>query len=284
MIVLPDGEEILDVICGDRDFWVISAVQNVAHVKPAKAGAETNLNLVTARGTIYSFLLNEKSGRQPAGSQGLRERRPDGARRPTEVLQRRRSRAPAGRADRGQGGDDPRRAAGTRDGRLERQQFPTRLQFPYGAVKYEKPFLVRAIWHDGQFTYLKSDATELPALYELKDGKPAVVNFQVQNGGTYVVPKVLERGYLALGNAQSGVRAAGAVVMAEHVDAPGTAPVIDRRPVPRGVLPRGVQTWLMAALAVGMLLIIFLTGKPEAPPAARQSAVAAAGAERGPGA
>ena len=39
---------------------------------------------------------------------------------------------------------------------------------------------MRAIWHDGQFTYLKSDATELPALYELKDGKPAVVNFQVQ--------------------------------------------------------------------------------------------------------
>lgn len=60
--------------------------------------------------------------------------------------------------------------------------------------------------------------------------------------------------------------------MAEHVDAPGTAPVVDRRPVPRGVLPRGVQTWLMAALAVGMLLIIFLTGKPEAP-TARQSAV-----------
>ena len=58
--------------------------------------------------------------------------------------------------------------------------------------------------------------------------------------------------------------------MAEHVDAPGTAPVVDRRPVPRGVLPRGVQTWLMAALAVGILLIIFLTGQPEAPPTARQ--------------
>ena len=48
MIVLPDDEEILDVICGDRDFWVISATQNVAHVKPAKEGAATNLNLVTA--------------------------------------------------------------------------------------------------------------------------------------------------------------------------------------------------------------------------------------------
>ena len=38
----------------------------------------------------------------------------------------------------------------------------------------------------------------LPALYELKDGQPALVNFQVQSG-TYVVPKVVDRGYLALG-------------------------------------------------------------------------------------
>ncbi len=53
--------------------------------------------------------------------------------------------------------------------------------------------------------------------------------------------------------------------MADHEDAPGTAPVTDRRPVPRGVLPRGVQTWLMVALAIGMLFIIFLTGQPESP-------------------
>ena len=62
MIVLPDDEEILDVVCGDRDYWVISATQNIAHVKPAKAGAETNLNLVTRSGAIYSFLLTEKTG------------------------------------------------------------------------------------------------------------------------------------------------------------------------------------------------------------------------------
>ena len=54
MIVLPDGEEILDVICGDKDFWVISATHNLAHVKPAKEGAATNLNLVTASGAVYS--------------------------------------------------------------------------------------------------------------------------------------------------------------------------------------------------------------------------------------
>src|SRR5512134_4058716 len=61
MVILPDGEEILDVLCGDRDWWVISATHNIAHVKPAKAGAETNLNLVTSSGTIYSFMLTEKS-------------------------------------------------------------------------------------------------------------------------------------------------------------------------------------------------------------------------------
>ena len=78
------------------------------------------------------------------------------------------------------------------------QQYPARLQFVYGAPKYDKPFFVRAIWHDGQFTYLKAEARELPALYEIKDGAPALVNFQVHDG-TYVVPKVLDRGYLALG-------------------------------------------------------------------------------------
>lgn len=60
--------------------------------------------------------------------------------------------------------------------------------------------------------------------------------------------------------------------MADRVDAPGTAPVTDRRPVPRGVLPRGVQTWLMAALAIGMLFVIFLTGQPEAPAGTRITA------------
>src|SRR5438105_9933890 len=65
MILLPDDEEILDVVCGDRDFWVISATQNIAHVKPAKEGAATNLNLLTASGAVYSFLLTESKQAQP---------------------------------------------------------------------------------------------------------------------------------------------------------------------------------------------------------------------------
>ena len=41
--------------------------------------------------------------------------------------------------------------------------------------------------------------------------------------------------------------------MAEEPGTPA-APVSDHRPVPRGVLPRRFQTWLMAGLALGILL------------------------------
>ncbi len=44
------------------DFWVITATHNIAHVKPAKEGAATNMNLVTASGAVYSFPVTEKNG------------------------------------------------------------------------------------------------------------------------------------------------------------------------------------------------------------------------------
>lgn len=53
--------------------------------------------------------------------------------------------------------------------------------------------------------------------------------------------------------------------MAEQSGTPVPAAVTDRREVPRGVLPRGFQTWLMAALALGIVVIVLLTGHPEPP-------------------
>lgn len=197
MIVLPDGEEILDVICGDKDFWIISSTHNIAHVKPAKEGAATNLNLVTRSGAIYSFMLTEKTTPPDlkvyveGGDAGpaAKPKYYTAAEVETLQLQLADARAALKEAEHKAGES----LAGFR------QDYPSRLQFPYAPVKYEKPFLVRSLWNDGQFTYLKSDATELPALYEVKDGKPALLNFQVREG-TYVVPKVLDRGYLVLGS------------------------------------------------------------------------------------
>lgn len=65
--------------------------------------------------------------------------------------------------------------------------------------------------------------------------------------------------------------------MPEPSAAPGTAPVSDLRPVPRGVVPRGFQTWLMVGLAAGIVLIILVAGEPEPPgPTVATSAAPAA--------
>src|SRR5258708_12321333 len=57
MIILPEQEQILDFVCGDKEFWWVSGAQNLAYVKPAKAGASTNLHLVTAPAIVSSSLL-----------------------------------------------------------------------------------------------------------------------------------------------------------------------------------------------------------------------------------
>src|SRR3954467_7275015 len=63
---------------------------------------------------------------------------------------------------------------------------------------------------------------------------------------------------------------------------PPTATVADHRPVPRGVLPRRVQTWVMAGVAVGMLAIMLIVGRPDPParPAATTAPVQAPSADR----
>jgi len=61
-----------------------------------------------------------------------------------------------------------------------------------------QPFLVSAIYHDDAFTYIQCAAREKPTLYEIKDGKPNLINFQFGNG-VYIIPKVVDSGYLAIG-------------------------------------------------------------------------------------
>ena len=63
--------------------------------------------------------------------------------------------------------------------------------------------------------------------------------------------------------------------MADQPGTPAGSPVSDHRPVPRGVLPRNFQTWLMAGLAFGIVLIILVAGEPKSPKAPAQAAQAA---------
>jgi type IV secretion system protein VirB9 len=59
LVVLPPGEEIDEVTCGDKQYWVIEGKDNILHVKPAKEGAVTNVNVVLKSHAVYSFVVEE---------------------------------------------------------------------------------------------------------------------------------------------------------------------------------------------------------------------------------
>jgi type IV secretion system protein VirB9 len=216
LIVLPANEEILDYTTGDKDYWIINGVHNLCYLKPAAKGISTDLNLVTATGHIYSFLLTEVSkdpGAQPDlkvfvvpkdGSSLARADNPPG----TDPLSYvRASVADAYRDEVTQlqsRMQEEIRAANARAAtEIEqyRATYPEKLRFDY---RYDRkaeraPFDLSAIFHDDRFTYIQCHAQEKPTIYEIKDGKPDLVNFDFE-GGLYIVPEIVNRGYLAIGN------------------------------------------------------------------------------------
>ena len=89
-----------------------------------------------------------------------------------------------------------------------RAAYPVRLAFEYrlDGDAAERPFLVEAMWHDGEFTYLRSRAQESAALYELRDGEPALVAYDLTEGGLYIARHVLADGWLQIGEQRAGWR------------------------------------------------------------------------------
>src|SRR5271166_1532618 len=66
LIEVPATEKIVEAATGDKDFWVVDVVGNFCFVHPAKAGISSNLNLITDKGNIYSFTLEDVSGTSAA--------------------------------------------------------------------------------------------------------------------------------------------------------------------------------------------------------------------------
>src|SRR5271170_8327293 len=65
LIELPGTEKILEVATGDKDFWIIDTVGNYCFLHPAKEGIHSNLNLITDKGTVYSFVLDDVESGDP---------------------------------------------------------------------------------------------------------------------------------------------------------------------------------------------------------------------------
>jgi type IV secretory pathway VirB9-like protein len=210
LIVLPEDEEILDFTTGDKEFWVINGAHNLCYVHPAQAGIRSNLNLITASGHVYSFLLTEISN-QPNVEPDLKifvEPKEGSGFAATTGL---RGYVSAGEAEaykkeletlRSQTVEQIHAAQAQSAEQLNhfRSGYATKLQFDYllDPKATREPFLVSVIYHDDSFTYIKCGAREKPALYEVKDGKPNLISFQFENG-VYIAPKIIDSGYLAIG-------------------------------------------------------------------------------------
>jgi len=207
LIVLPDNEEILDFTTGDKEFWIVNGAHNLCYVHPAQAGIRSNLNLITASGNVYSFLLTEISNEpnsQPDLKLFVQPKETPGSTNLSGYVRADEVDAYRKEIDRLRFQTDEQIQAAHAQAAEQmnrfRSEFSTTLHFDFVLDKKasREPFLVSAIYRDDRFTYIRCDAREKPSLYELKDGKPNLVNFQLENG-VYIVPKLLDAGYLTVG-------------------------------------------------------------------------------------
>ena len=196
LIEVPPTEKIMEAATGDKDFWVVDVVGNFCFVHPAKAGISSNLNLITDKGNIYSFTLQDVSGTsdapdlkaliEPADRSSIVAANGPAQFVPAVQLDQARQQLAAVQAHITQAVDEYKSA------------YPLELKFDYTFRANEAPFNIQSIYHDNKFTYIKTDAPEKFSVYEMKDGKPNLINYDLRNG-TYIIPKVMDSGYVELG-------------------------------------------------------------------------------------
>jgi type IV secretion system protein VirB9 len=196
LIELPTTEKIMEAATGDKDFWIVDVVGNFCFVHPAKQGISSNLNLITDRGNIYSFTLQDISGSpgepdlkvivEPAdGSAIVAASRPPQFV-PAAQLEQSKQQVAAIQSHVEQAVDE------------YKSSYPTQLKFDYVYKANQAPFDIQSIYHDDKFTYIKTNAPEKFSVYEMKDGKPNLVTYDLREG-TYIIPKIMDEGYVELG-------------------------------------------------------------------------------------
>ncbi|MGA7317247.1 MAG: TrbG/VirB9 family P-type conjugative transfer protein [Silvibacterium sp.] len=196
LIEVPPTEKIMEAATGDKDFWVVDVVSNFCFVHPAKEGISSNLNLITDKGNIYSFTLQDISGTsgapdlkvliQPADRSSIVASTGPSQYIPASQLEQSKQELAALQAHVEQAVDD------------YKSSYPLQLKFDYSYKANEAPFDIQSIYHDDKFTYIKTTAPEKFSVYEMKDGKPNLISYDLREG-TYVIPKVMDSGYVELG-------------------------------------------------------------------------------------
>lgn len=208
LIVLPAKEKVANVFAGDTVDWVFDGghiASRFISVKPKTANGSTDIHIVSDHGNEYTLELREISDDPDAhyDSKVLIE---PGDKAAKDKLRQLPVFVPATDLDKVKQEAAAAQAAQAATLKSEqtkeetyRSQYPASLHFDYvWDEKKGKELGLQQIWRDDKFTYLRGQFQETPALYEVKDKKPSLINFDYSNG-LYTVPKELESGYLAIG-------------------------------------------------------------------------------------
>ena len=208
LIVLPAEEKVANVFAGDTVDWVFDGghvASRFISVKPKTAGGSTDIHIVSDHGNEYTLELREISSEDDShyDSKVLIE---PGDKSAKEKLTQLPVFVPAADLDKAKQEAATAVAAQAATLKAEqtkeesyRSQYPGSLHFDYvWDEKKGKELGLQQIWHDDKFTYLRGQFQETPALYEVKEKKPSLINFDFANG-LYTVPKQLDNGYLSIG-------------------------------------------------------------------------------------
>jgi len=208
LIVLPAEEKVASVFAGDTVDWIFDGghvASRFISVKPKTANASTDIHIVSDHGNEYTLELQEISSDADGhyDSKVLIEPSDKVAK---EKLTQLPVFVPASDLEKAKEDAATAQAAQAATLKAEqakeeayRSQYPGSLHFDYSWDERKgKELGLQQIWRDDKFTYLRGQFQETPALYEVKDKKPSLINFDFANG-LYTVPKQLDSGYLAIG-------------------------------------------------------------------------------------
>jgi type IV secretory pathway VirB9-like protein len=208
LILLPAEEKVANVFAGDTVDWVFDGghvPSRFISIKPKVANSVTDVHIISDHGNEYTLQLREVSGDTDPhfdskvflvpGDKPEKDRLAElPVFVPASELDKVKQEAAAAQA-----AQAATQKAETTKEEEYRSQYPGTLHFDYTWDKSKgKELGLEQIWRDDKFTYLRGQFQETPALYEVKDKKPSLINFDFNNG-LYTVPKKLDNGYLEIG-------------------------------------------------------------------------------------
>jgi type IV secretion system protein VirB9 len=208
LILLPAEEKVANVFAGDTVDWVFDGghvPSRFISIKPKVANSTTDVHIISDHGNEYTLQLREVSGDEDPhfdskvflvpGDKAAKDKLAElPVFVPASELDKVKQEAAAAQA-----AQAATQKAETTKEEEYRSQYPGTLHFDYAWDKSKgKELGLEQIWRDNKFTYLRGQFQETPALYEVKDKKPSLINFDFNNG-LYTVPKKLDNGYLEIG-------------------------------------------------------------------------------------